>query len=194
MTAMAGADFLDSHTGYYTDVTGNMLTPMGITTTATAAAALVGAGVIPPSTQGVRVSGSQAFKTTFAGALGINQFTASADATAVAGALTGGQFLPVVFPVSLANCDGSGNTVIVDEPWRMSNPGDPHPVGQEYIVPLCKSGAGSFMILDLDPDKDCYEEALNPSSVQFNDFRCGSIPTRVTTAPRRSVTRLPTGP
>ena len=46
----------------------------------------------------------------------------------------------------------------------------PHPVGQEYIVPLCKTGGGSFMVLDLDPDKSCYEEVVNPSSVQFHDF------------------------
>jgi hypothetical protein len=45
-----------------------------------------------------------------------------------------------------------------------------HPVGQEYIVPLCKTGGGSFMILDLDPDKNCYEEVTNPSSIQFNEF------------------------
>ena len=45
-----------------------------------------------------------------------------------------------------------------------------HPIGQEYIVPLCKTGSGSFMILDLDPDKDCEEEVANPSSIQFYDF------------------------
>jgi len=44
------------------------------------------------------------------------------------------------------------------------------PIGQEYIVPLCKTGGGNFMILNLDPNKDCEEEVTNPSSVQFNDF------------------------
>ena len=78
-----------------------------------------------------------------------------------------------MFPVSLANCDGSGDTVVTDEPWRLSNPNaDPNlpPVGQEYIVPLCKTGAGAFQILDLDPNKNCEEEVLNPTSVQFNQF------------------------
>ena len=127
-----------------------------------------------PDAQGVSVGGSQVFGTTFARVLGITQFTASAVATAVSGALTGGIFMPVVFPVSMAQCDGSGNTVVVDEPWRLSNPDptDPtaHPIGQEYIVPLCKTGGGSFMILDLDPNKNCAEEVTDPSSIQFNDF------------------------
>ena len=174
MNRMATQNDLDTFTAYYTNVTGGLLSPAGVAVGSTAAAAQVGPAdgdeTIPPGTQGVRVGGSQTFGTTFARALGINQFTASADATAVTGMLTGGQFMPVVFPVSMADCDGSGNTVVIDEPWRMSNPGDPHPVGQEYIVPLCKTGGGSFMILDLDPDKDCYEEVMNPSSIQFNDF------------------------
>ena len=175
---MADANNLDTYVGYYTDVHGNLLTPLGLTTTVFGNAEQVGSGdgdtTIPPGAQGVRVGGSQAFGTTFARVLGINQFTASADATAVTGGLTGGYVMPVVFPVSMADCDGSGNTVVTDEPWRMSDPdpADPEgkPIGQEYIVPLCKTGGGNFMILNLDPNKDCEEEVTNPSSVQFNDF------------------------
>ena len=37
-------------------------------------------------------------------------------------------------------------------------------------MPLCKTGGGSFMILDLDPDKNCDEEVIDPSSIQFNNF------------------------
>ena len=181
---MADENGLDSYVGYYTNLYGELLTPGGLTTTTLSAAAQVGPGSdgntsIPANAQGVQVAGSQAFDTTFARAIGINQFTASAEATAITGALTGGIFLPVVFPVSMANCDGTGTTVVVDEPWRMSNPNpaDPtgHPIGQEYIVPLCKagsgsSGGGSFMILNLDPDKDCEEEVLDPTRIQFADF------------------------
>ena len=176
---MADENGLDSYVGFYTNLFGELLTPAGLTTTSQAAAAQVGPGsdgnvAIPAGAQGVQVAGSQAFDTTFARAIGINQFTASAEATAITGALTGGVFLPVVFPVSMANCDGSGNTIVVDEPWRMSNPNPAnprgHPIGQEYIVPLCKTGGGSFMILDLDPDKNCEEEVTNPTSIQFADF------------------------
>ena len=186
LDTMADANGLDTYVGYYTDLDGHMLTPLGFTTTNTADAAQVGPGdgdtTIPNGTQGVAVSGSQTFGTTFARAIGISQFTASADATAVAGAPVGGVFMPVVFPVSLTDCDGSGSTVVTDEPWRLGNP-DPvvptdHPIGQEYIVPLCKTGSGSFMILDLDPDKNCEEEVTNPSTIQFADFPV-DVPTEV---------------
>jgi hypothetical protein len=170
MNAMAVANGLDTQTAYYTNVKGQLMTPLGGVVGSTSAAARVGDGTIPPLAQGVRVSGNQAFGTTFARVLGMNQFTASADATAITGALTGGIFLPVVFPVSMKDCDGTGTLVDVDAPWRMSNPGSPHPIGQEYIVPLCKTGAGSFMMLDLDPDKGCQAEVDDPTSIQFADF------------------------
>jgi hypothetical protein len=174
MTAMADANAIQGYLGYYTDVTGGMLATSGAPAGNASAAARVGGGTIPPTAQGVRAGGDLDFDTTFARVLGINQFRVSADATAVTGALTGGQFLPVVFPVSMTNCDGSGNLQEnLDAPWRMSNPPKKPPVypdGQEYLVPLCKTGGGSFMILDLDPAKDCYEEVTNPSSIQFNKF------------------------
>ena len=174
MHAMADANGIQGYAGSYTNVTGGLLDPSGAPTSNPKAAAAVGGGVIPPTAQGVRAGGDLDFGTTFARVLGINQFRVSADATAVSGALTGGQFLPVVFPVSMKNCDGSGNLVEnLDAPWRMANPPKKPPVypdGQEYLVPLCKTGGGAFMILDLDPDKNCYEEVMNPSSIQFNKF------------------------
>ena len=69
---------------------------------------------------------------------------------------------PIVFPVAMKDCDGTGELTPVDAPWRMSNPGTPHPVGQECIVPLCKTGGGSFMILDLDPDKRLHRRGHEP--------------------------------
>jgi hypothetical protein len=175
MTLMADANHLDTFNGYYTNVIGEMLASDGSVTTDTSAAEQVGPAdgdsSIPHNSQGVRVEGTQTFGTTFARVIGISHFDASADAIAVSGALTGGVFMPVVFPVSMADCDKTGGTVVqLDAPWRMSNPGTPHPVGTEYIVPLCKTGGGSFMILDLDHDKSCDEEVTNPTPVQFDDF------------------------
>lgn len=177
MSSMAAANSLDSFAGYYTNVLGQLLNVSGVVVTDPAAAARVGPAdgdsTIPPATQGVQASGSQTFGTTFARAIGISQFTASAAATAVTGALTGGRFMPIVFPVSMANCDGSGGTVASDDPSRLSDPNpDPNlpPIGQEYIVPLCKTGGGSLQILDLDPSKNCYEEVVNPTSMQFVKF------------------------
>ena len=174
MTALSGDNSLSTFHASYTNVTGAMLASDGTVTTDPLNAAQVGGGAIPPNAQGVRASASLTFNTTIARVMGMNSFTATTDATGVTGALTGGQFLPVVFPVSMRNCDGTGALVSnLDAPWNLSNPpaaGSTHPNGQEFIVPLCKTGGGSFMILDLDPTKNCYEEVLNPSSIQFSAF------------------------
>ena len=175
MDAMETANALADHRAFYTNVTGELLNPAGVATSSPAAAAKVGDGHDPAEHAGrPGVAATCDFDTTFARVLGINQFTAAADATAVTGALTGGQFLPVVFPVSMKNCDGTGQLVEnLDASWRMSNPPKnppAYPDGQEYLIPLCKTGGGSFMILDLDPNKNCYEEVVDPSSIQFNKF------------------------
>ena len=54
----------------------------------------------------------------------------------------------------------------------MSNPGTIHPDGTEYIIPLCKTDAGSFMFLNLDDDKktSCADEVLNPPAIEFDSF------------------------
>jgi hypothetical protein len=174
MDAVSDANRLDGFDAFYTNVDGGLLNTSGTVVGSPGAAARVGDGLIPPTAQGVRIAGTREFPTTFARVLGFEEFTAGADATAVTGALTGGLFLPVVFPVSMQDCDGTGTLVSnLDAPWRMSNPGATladHPVGQEFLIPLCKTGGGSFMILDLDPDKNCYEEVFDPDPIQFSDF------------------------
>lgn len=179
MNRVSTANFLSSYTGLYTDVTGKMLTPGSVITTDTTAAAAVGGHVIPAGAQGVRALGSQVFGATFGRVIGFNQFTASADAISVAGALTGGGFLPVVFPVNIVDCDVSGDLGVGEANWTISNPDGPdldsNPEGQEYIVPLCKTGGGSFMLLDLDaqlggPMNNCDDEVTNPPAIQFPDF------------------------
>lgn len=169
-TAVAAQNAIQTYTGYYTDVSGHLLTPGGATTSSMASAAQVGGGVIPPGAQGVQIGGNQSFPTTFARVLGMNAFTASADATAVTGALTGGEFLPVIFPVNIVDCNVSGDLGVGEANWEISAPGNP-PVGQEYIVPLCKTGGGSFMILDLDgTPNNCADEVTNPPKIQFAQF------------------------
>jgi hypothetical protein len=179
MNRVSSANFLSSYSGLYTDVTGQMLTPGGVITTSTDAAAKVGGHVIPAGAQGVRAFGSQTFEATFGRVIGFNQFTSSAEAISVAGALTGGGFLPVVFPVNIVDCEVNGDLGVGEAHWTMSNPdgadADSNPEGQEYIVPLCKTDSGSFMILDLDaslggPMNNCDEEVTNPPSIQFVSF------------------------
>jgi Flp pilus assembly protein TadG len=167
---MAAENGLDSIVAYYTNRAGQLLNPGSVVVTNTAAAARVGDGTIPGQASGVQANGGQLFDTTFAQVIGINQFTASADATAIAGPLAGGMMMPFVFPVNIADCDINGDVGISEADWQLSQPGNP-PIGQEYIVPLCKTGGGSFMLLDLDgTPNNCEDEVTNPPALQFAAF------------------------
>jgi Flp pilus assembly protein TadG len=175
MLATSNANFLSSYSGLYTDVHGNWLTSAGNTTTNRNQAVAVGGGSIPTGAQGVQAFGDQSVPTTFGRVIGFNQFTASADAISVTGALTGGVFLPVVFPVNIVDCSQNGDLGTGETSWSISDPDGPdvgdEPDGQEYIVPLCKTGGGSFMILDLDgTPNNCADEVTNPPAIQFPDF------------------------
>ncbi len=162
---------------YYTDWQGNPVDSTG-TIVAPNLAVVVGAspnGAIPPNGQGVHATGTRTFGTTFGRVIGFNNFTATADAIAVTGKTTGGQFLPVVFPVNITDCSGNGNLGSPKNQWDVSQPSTAnppgHPVGTEYIVPLCKPGGGSFMVLDLDGIKNnCADEVLHPRSIQWDSF------------------------
>jgi hypothetical protein len=174
MNRVSTGNSLTTYSGLYTDVYGHWLTNGGAVTTSSSAAAPVGGGTIPPNAQGVQAYGSQSFSPTFGRVIGFTQFTASAEAIAVTGALTGGGFFPTVFPVNIVDCATNGDLGVGETNWSISNPGanpgDP-PIGQEYIVPLCKTPEGSFMILDLDGTmNNCADEVANPPALQFPDF------------------------
>lgn len=161
-----------TQSAYYTNVSGQPIDVSG-SVVAAASAYQVGSGTIPPNAQGVHVGGSRAFGTTFARVIGINGFTASAEATAVTGRLVGGAFLPVIFPVNVTDCSGNGNLGLPKDQWPVSQPGAPGqpPTGTEYIVPLCKTGDGSFMVLDLDGTRNnCDDEVTNPPPIQWDTF------------------------
>ena len=150
-------------TAYYTNVKGQLMNAAGAAPVAKATAAVVGGGAIPNGAQGVAVDASQPFGAFIGRVIGFASFTSSAEATAVAGALTGGVFLPVVFPINISDCEGNGSlgSQEINGGWKLSQPpATPggNPVGQEYIVPLCKTGGGSFQILDFDPSLKCDEE------------------------------------
>lgn len=179
MQDIADDNSLASHKAYYTNVLGQYIAGTGLVAASQGEwveVGTVGPGLPPPpKAQGVRVTGVRSFGTTFGRAIGLNSLDASADATAVMGRLTGGTFLPMVLPVSPSDCSNSGFLQPFDDPnqspmWFMSNPGTTHPDGTEYVVPLCKTGGGSFMFLDLDPNLDCGEEVLTPPAIQFDTF------------------------
>ena len=168
----AGQNLIDQD-AYYTNVTGQPIDASGNPVAPVSAVRVGATGTIPPNAQGVHVGGTRTFGTTFARVVGLNQFTAGAEATAVTGKLIGGAFLPVIFPVNITDCSGNGNLGLPKEQWPTSVPGAPgqHPVGTEYIIPLCKTGSGSFMVLDLDGTKNnCDDEVLNPPFIQWDTF------------------------
>lgn len=181
IASVAGLNAI-SPAAYYTNVSGAPLDVLGAVVEPDAAAA-VGGGTIPPGAQGVHVRGDRTFGTTFARVIGFTDFNAAADALAVTGTVIGGQFLPVVFPVNITDCEGNGSLGTGKDQWDMSDPAEwpEHPVARdtnndgiatgEYIVPLCKTGSGSFMVLDLDGEKNnCEEEVLDPPYVQWDTF------------------------
>ncbi|MFP5343925.1 MAG: TadE/TadG family type IV pilus assembly protein [Candidatus Limnocylindria bacterium] len=173
VTNIATQNDLDNHIAYYTDVSGKYVNNSGAVVAAAADAAIVGnadgVSTIPATAQGVRVTGTRTFGTTFGRAIGFTTLDASADATAVAGRLTGGAFLPVIFPVNITDCDNSGDLGVGESQWVLSQPDGPdadtNPEGNKYIIPLCKTGDGAFQVLDLDPTLSCDEEAAGGVSV-----------------------------
>jgi hypothetical protein len=161
-----------TQTAYYTNVLGQPIDVSGSVVAANSAYH-VGSGTIPPNAQGVHVGGNRAFGTTFGRVIGINGFTASAEATAITGPLVGGAFLPVIFPVNVTDCSGNGNLGLPKDQWPVSQPGaeGQPPIGTEYIVPLCKTDGGSFMVLDLDGTRNnCDEEVKIPPPIKWDTF------------------------
>jgi Flp pilus assembly protein TadG len=164
---------LITQTAYYTNVTGQPIDALGAPVAAASAVQVGATGTIPPNAQGVHVGGNRNFSATFARVIGFTTFTASAEATAITGRLVGGAFLPVIFPVNITDCSGNGNLGLPKDQWPISQPGaaGQHPVGIEWIVPLCKTGGGSFMVLDLDGQKNnCDDEVTNPPPIQWDTF------------------------
>jgi hypothetical protein len=127
----------------------------------------VGGGSIPAGTQGVKVVGDLDFDTYVARVAGIDDWTATAQATAVTGFAedTGfGAVIPVTFPILLSWCESGGGTtkftfpddgITVTSPPDDWNPefGTPWPVGPNNMVaiPLCQNGPGNVGWIDWDP-------------------------------------------
>lgn len=165
VTNSATANGLTAHVGYYTTVA-------GVVIMSGTSPFVVGDGEIPNGAQGVKVDADRTFDAFVGRALGFTKFTSSATATAITGRLTGGAFLPVVFPINITDCEVNG-TVGAQETsggWVLSQPpASPggRPVGTEYIVPLCKTGGGSFQILDFDPKLKCNEEIEQGTTISL---------------------------
>lgn len=158
------ANKIDLKAAYYTDRCGVLLRPDGTKATGLGDAAVVGAGDLPTDNgvdpvcstgdlghvAGVRAIGTKPFSTYIARLVGVNDFTADGDATAVTGFLQSicessedesCTVLPVTFPTTIVSCDGQNNPVNTTTEW---------PKGYT-IVPLCKNGPGNVGWLDWTP-------------------------------------------
>lgn len=185
--AVAAANGLTLLTAEYTDDLGQ---PIGQPVTAT--------GSIPTSARGVHVTGNRSVDTSFSRVLGINQLNATADATVVAGALSGQcvaeedgcAILPVTFPVKTFECDDSGNLLTgtwVGAPppghggedyWPLvgleSLPSASNPTGDTSklaILPLCRgsgTSTGTFGWLDLMAGMNLAQEITGPLNVTLD--------------------------
>ena len=76
-----------------------------------------------------------------------------------------------MIPTNVVDCDKSGDLGVSQDKWIISDPGEP-PVGPKYVVPLCKTGTGSWQILDLDNDNKttCEDEVQSPPPLVWTDF------------------------
>lgn len=160
---------VDLRVAYYTDISGQLVSPAGAVVTDEADAAVVGDGVIPTGASGVRVIGEQTFDTFLARVIGFTDFTSVAPATAVAGYLSsmcpasaGCFVLPVTFPVTVLGCDGNNDPDPVDPPTFWPHPSEP------LTIPLCKNGPGNVGWLDWTPTAGGTSELVdaieNPSN------------------------------
>jgi Putative Flp pilus-assembly TadE/G-like len=166
---------------YYTDICGVLLKLDGSKATGIGNAAKVGqgfptsasttpdcpAGVVGP-VAGVEVHDSKLFRTYFAGAVGIQNFTAGASATAVTGfvqscqsAEQGCAVLPVNVPVWFSVCVGKDLS---------QNQGTSWPLNTTLVLPLCFNSAGNIGWIDFTPPAGgssevvtCIQTPCNPA-------------------------------
>lgn len=134
----------------YTDLSGDVVGPAGT-------------GSIPPTAAGVRVVGQRSVGTYLAGIVGFSTFTATTDATAIAGYGSGsgaGNLLPLTFPVLFTQCDG--NDLVVDGNW---------PVDTTVVIPMCSNGPGNVGWIDWTPQGAGYPPCEN-SGTGANELAC----------------------
>jgi Putative Flp pilus-assembly TadE/G-like len=144
----------------YTDINGN---PIGV------AVGSIGGGPPPATAFGVRAGGSRSFSTFFGSLVGLSSFTASASATAIAGAMTSTcaqatcGFIPITFPTQLTTCDGTNKQVDFGNGGPYALATKPFTAANEVIIPLCSTTDGSVGWLDILP----HNPACNGNGTDF---------------------------
>jgi hypothetical protein len=137
----------DNSASYYVDYNNNVVGTVGR------------GGSIPSDAGGVQTGGARTFDTFLAGIMGMNTWTATAQATAMAGALRsvcsaddGCSVMPVTFSIPITTCDGSNRPLRIGVDWPLVglDIARADTTGRyESIVPLCKNGPGGVGWLDM---------------------------------------------
>jgi hypothetical protein len=117
------------------------------------------AGSIPSAADGIEAAGERVFDTFLASIAGQPTWTASAQATALAGSLRGlcsaadgCGVMPVTFSIPITSCDGTNRPLRIGIDWPLVSleAAMNDSSGQyESIVPLCKNGPGGVGWLDM---------------------------------------------
>jgi hypothetical protein len=134
-------------TSYYVDYSRNIVGTVGR------------GGPIPTNAWGIHARASRSFDTLLASVSGISNWTASAEATAMAGALRsvcsafdGCAVMPMTFSIPITTCDGTGRPLRIGVDWPITSLATAlSDTSGTYmsIVPLCKNGPGGVGWLDL---------------------------------------------
>ncbi len=169
LTSLGGDTIIS---GCYTNIKGEPIDDAGNVVADCSTAAQVGVGMpIPPcsgcpggSAAGVRVGGGKEFSTFIASLIGLGKFSASADATAIAGYVNvlAGPVVPITFPVLATGCDGSNNAVQGTTQW---------PTDVTIAIPLCGNSPGNVGWLDWTPSGAGYPPCES-SGTGTNELAC----------------------
>lgn len=153
-------------TSYYVDYSYNIVGTVGR------------GGSIPSDAAGVQIAGSRTFNTFLANIAGINTMTASAQATALAGALRsvcsaadGCGVMPVTFSIPITTCDGTNRPLRIGVDWPLVSLDTAlaDSSGQYMsIVPLCKNGPGGVGWLDLECGGNLADQIENPCNGPYD--------------------------
>jgi hypothetical protein len=158
VNGMAAKNGLAGVTAEYTDDTGHPLVPpVNVTNTP---------GLpIPAAARGVRAGGSRTVDATFTRLMGMNLFTATADATVVTGKSSGQcvldedgcTLLPITFPVEMYECDGHGDLIPGTGTWIGAPPPGADPTDPYWPLVGLESLPSTA-----DPDGDPTKMAILP--------------------------------
>ena len=185
--SVADSDVVSSMSSAYTNNSSTMNTSYYVSFGGDVVGTVGRGGSIPSAASGVLAAGARTFDTFLASIAGQETWTASASATALAGALRstcsadeGCAVMPVTFSIPITTCDGTGRPMRIGIDWPLTSLETARADSSghyESIVPLCKNGPGGVGWLDLGCGGNLGDQITNPCNESFD------IPTWLHTSP-----------